>query len=97
MKKTKYYKIQAEAFIDYASKFKGKDLLELFNKWAESKDIWGVDKHRIWVKARESRHHKTYLINEGSREFYRMDEVLNILHKNDLLFIEQKINKQKKK
>ena len=97
MRKKEYYRIQAEAFKDYASKFNKTDLLELFNKWADSKDIWGIDKHKIWLKARKCRPIKTYIIKGDSKEYYRMNEVLDILHKSDLLFIEKKINKRKKK
>jgi len=53
MNKKEFYKIQAEAFKDYFNKFSDRDLLSVFNEWAESKDIHGVDKERIWKIVRE--------------------------------------------
>jgi len=48
MQKREFYKIQAEAFRDYSSKYSNRDLLSVFNEWAESKDIHGIDKQEIW-------------------------------------------------
>jgi len=48
MKKKEFYKIQAEAFRDYAKRIPDRDLLALFDEWAESKDICDVDKDGIW-------------------------------------------------
>lgn len=53
MKKKIFYKIQAEAFRDYADKNPNKDKLCLFNEWIESKDIYGIDKQKIWRKVRK--------------------------------------------
>ena len=47
----KFHKIQAEAFKNYASKFKMRhkgDLLSLFMIWVESKDFFEKDKLIIW-------------------------------------------------
>lgn len=55
MKKKEFYKIQAKTFKDYFNKFSDRDLLSVFEEWAESKDIYGMDKERIWkvVRARK--------------------------------------------
>ena len=43
-----FYKIQAKAFKDYFNKFSNRDILSVFNEWAESKDFVESDKKRIW-------------------------------------------------
>ncbi len=95
MDKRTYYEIQTEAFGDYAGKFPGQEnLLSLFNGWAISKNIYGIDRHRIWLKAREMRLRKTILIREGSEEQRRVSLVVDVLHKADLLFLEDLIDKR---
>lgn len=48
--KKKFYKEQASAFMDYATKFIDEDLESLFNKWAESKDFSDEQKEAILDK-----------------------------------------------
>jgi len=62
MSKKEFYKIQAEQFRSYASKFEIENLdglLFLFNAWAESKDFDESDKKGIWrfvkIKLRDAR------------------------------------------
>jgi len=98
MNKRKYYKIQAEAFMDYASKFSNKhDLLSLYNEWVVSKNLFGIDRHKIWLKVREMRPKKKIIVKEGSEEHRRVCKVVDILHRSDLLFLEKLINKRSKK
>lgn len=98
MDKRSYYKIQSEAFRDYAGKFPDKEnLLPLFNEWAISKNIYGIDRHQIWLKVRELRPKRTIVIKNGSEEHRRVSMVVDILHKEDLLFLEDLINKRTKK
>ena len=98
MDKRTYYKIQSEAFGDYVSKFPDKEnLLSLFNDWAISKNIYGIDRHQIWLKVRELRPRKTIVIKEGSEEHRRVSMIVDILHKEDLLFLEDLINKRARK
>ena len=80
----KAYVIQAEAFRDFASKFPDKNFLSIFDKWAESKDIFGIDKQEIWKIARTLKPKKCKVIQEGSSEFVRLSEVLNILFEADM-------------
>ena len=95
MDKRSFYKIQSEAFKDYASKFPNKEsLLSLFNKWAISKNIYGIDRHQIWLMVRELRPGKTIILKEDSEEYRRVQQVIDILHKEDLLFLESLINKK---
>ena len=53
MRKEQFYQIQADAFRNYAGKFAGKDLLQLFMSWAQSKDICPFDKEQIWKIVRK--------------------------------------------
>jgi len=48
MNKKLFYREQAEKFRDYLKKFPHRDLLSLFEEWAESKDFSEEDKQRIW-------------------------------------------------
>ena len=98
MDKKGFYKIQSEAFWDYASKSPDKEnFLSLFNAWAISKNIYGIDRHQIWLKVRESRPSKTIILKVDSEEYRRVRQVVDILHKEDLLFLENLINKSASK
>ena len=48
MDKKNIYREQAEKFGDFARKFPDRDLLSLFEKWAESKGFSDEHKHEIW-------------------------------------------------
>lgn len=47
MNKQPFYREQAEKFRDYAGKFPERELLSLFEEWAESKDFLDADKSEI--------------------------------------------------
>lgn len=91
------YKIQAEAFRDYAGKNPKKELFSLFNEWAESKDIYGEDRHEIWKIARKLQPFRTLTISENSEEFTRISAVLDILLQNDLARVNKMIERRGKK
>jgi|CXWL01.1.fsa_nt_gi hypothetical protein len=85
MDKRSFYKIQSEAFRDYATKFPNKsNLLSLFNEWAESKGIYGLDKQEIWRLARKLQPYSQHTINENSDDFVRIDSVLKIILDADM-------------
>ena len=48
MKRKEFYKIQADSFRDYSSKYSNREVLSVFNEWAESKDICCKDRQEIW-------------------------------------------------
>ena len=48
MDKKSFYREQAEKFRDYSSKFPDRDLLSLFEEWAESKDFSDEGKKEIY-------------------------------------------------
>ena len=96
MNKRQFYKEQAEKFRDYASKFPNGNLLSLFNEWAESKDIYGKDKHEIWRIARTIRPSESVVIKENSDEFVRIDSVLKILLEADLKRLDKLLEKREK-
>ncbi len=58
MNKQSFYKEQAEKFSDYADKNPSRDLLSLFDEWAESKDFSDEDKRKILKIIKESCHEK---------------------------------------
>ena len=98
MNKRQFYKIQADAFRDYAAKFPDKeDLLSLFDEWADSKDIFGVDKQSIWKLVRNFRPKKSLVIEEGGDAFLRLSEVLDILYQGDMKYLEKRMQEGKKK
>ena len=53
MDKESFYGEQAEKFRDYANKFPDRNLLSVFEEWAESKDFSDEDRQAIWEIARE--------------------------------------------
>lgn len=75
---------QAEAFRNYASKHPDKDLLHVFNEWADSKDLHGVDKEEIWKVARSIRKPEIRVISDQEEEFIRLHAVLEIILEADL-------------
>jgi len=83
VKKEEFYKIQAESFRSYADKFPDRELLSFFNEWAESKNIYGIDKQEIWKITRTLKPKKCKVIQEGCDEFVRLSEVLDILFEAD--------------
>jgi len=94
--KKEFFKEQAEKFRDYASKFPDRDLLSIFDEWAESKDIYGIDKYEIWRIARRFRLQKPILIKENSEEFVRLSVLLDILLQADMKYLNELIEKRKK-
>ena len=96
MDRKPFYKEQAEKFRDYANKNPDRDLLSLFDEWAESKDIYGKDKHEIWRIARKLQPIKVITIQENSEEFVRLSAVLDILLQNDLARLNKLIERKKK-
>ena len=97
MKKNEFYKIQAEAFRDYADKNPKRELFSLFNEWAESKDIYGIDRHEIWKIARKMQPSRTITIKENSEEYARVSAVLDILLQNDLARLNKMIERRRKR
>ncbi len=48
MDKTQFHKEQAEKFLDYMEKFHDRDVLSLFEQWAESKDFSEEDQRELF-------------------------------------------------
>jgi len=95
MDKKSFYKEQAEKFRDFADKNPERDLVSLFEEWAESKDIYGIDKHEIWRIARNIRPRQTRIIQEGSEEYVRLSAVLDFLLELDLASFNKLAEKKK--
>lgn len=95
MDRKSFYKEQAEKFRDFADKNPDKDLFSLFEEWAESKDIYGIDKHEIWGIARNFRPRPVKTIEEGTEEFVRLSAVLDFLLEIDLACFNKLAEKNK--
>lgn len=97
MEKKEFYKIQTEAFRGYADKNPEEELFSLFNEWAESKDIYDIDRHEIWKMVRKTLPLQTITIKENSEEFVRISAVLDILLQNDLARLNKMIERRRKR
>lgn len=95
MDKKSFYKEQAEKFRDFADKNPERDLFSLFEEWAESKDIYGIDRHEIWSIARNYRPRPVKIIEEGTEEFVRLSAVLDFLLELDLTSFNKLAEKKK--
>ena len=96
MQRREFYKIQAESFRDYANKYPKGDLLSVFEEWSESKDIYGVDKEKIWKIARKPNKKNIFVIKEDSEEFMRLSTVLEIVLQADMIYLNELLEKKKK-
>jgi hypothetical protein len=96
MGKIRYYKEQAKAFTDYASKFLEKDVVKVFNEWVASKDFSGKDREGIWRIVRKSFPIKEKIIKEGDEGYMRLSAVLEILYQNDLKRLKRLLEKMEK-
>jgi len=97
MNKKPFYREQARQFKGCFEKFPNGDLLSLFDEWAESKDIYGRDKHEIWRIARKLKPVQIITINENSEEFVRIDAVLDILLQAYVKRLDRVMEKRKTK
>ncbi len=95
--KRDFFKEQAAKFRDFADKNPNRELFSLFQEWAESKDIYGEDRHEIWRIARKMQPFRTATIKENSDEFVRISAVLEILLQNDLTRLNNLIERMKKR
>ncbi|MCX5698678.1 MAG: hypothetical protein NTX01_03145 [Candidatus Omnitrophica bacterium] len=84
MNKKNFYREQAEQFKGYFQKYPCGNLLSLFGKWCESKDIEGKDKHYIWKITRHFKPIEKKEIEKGSDEAVRIGELINVIFGADL-------------
>lgn len=55
MNRKPFYKEQAEKFRDFADKNPGRELLSLFEEWADSKEFSDKDKKAIYKEAKQKK------------------------------------------
>jgi hypothetical protein len=95
--KNEFYRIQAEAFKDYAQKYSDKEnLLSLYNKWVKSKDIFGVDRHQIWLRVRDINPGSTIIVKNGTDSHYRLTCFLDFIHKIDMANLQDILEKMER-
>jgi len=80
--------------LDYAGKYPNKNILELFNEWAFSKDFSACERQGIWLAVRRTRSPEPVFISENSDKFVRVDAVLKILFETDLRRLETLLETQ---
>jgi len=92
--KRAFYKEKFLLFKEYADRYPDKELFPFFNEWADSKEIYGIERHEIWRRARKLCPMKTITIVEGSEEDIRVRAVLDILLEADLARLNKLIEKR---
>jgi hypothetical protein len=92
--KRTFYKEKILLFRGYAEKHPERDLLELYNEWIAEDNIYGIDRHKIWQRARKLRQMEPIIIKEGSEESIRLQAVLDILLEADLKYLHELVEKK---
>src|SRR3989338_4377653 len=92
--KRAFYKEKFLLFKEYADRYLDKELFHLFNEWADSNEIYGIERHETWKMARNLGPIKTITIVEGSEEDIRIRVVLDILLEADLARLNKLIEKR---
>lgn len=92
--KKAFYKEKFLLFKEHACNYPDKELFPLFNEWADVNEIYGIERHEIWKRARKLMPIKTITIVEGSEEDIRVRAVLDILLEVDLARLNKLIEKR---
>jgi len=92
--KRTFYKEKFLLFKEYADRYPDKELFPLFNEWADSNEIYGIERHEIWRRARKLGPIKTITIVEGSEEWIRVQAALDILLEADLKGLHELMEKK---
>ena len=88
------YKEKFLLFKEYACSYPDTELFPLFNDWADANEIYGIERHEIWKRARKLMPIKTITIVEGSEEDIRVRAVLDILLEINLARLNKLIEKR---
>jgi len=88
------YKEKVALFKEHAEKHPERDLLELYDEWIAENSIYGIDRHKIWKRARKFRKMEPMIIKEGSEEWIRLKTVLDILLDADLKYLHELMEKK---
>lgn len=89
-----FCKEKASLFKKYSASYPDRGLFVLFNEWAETNDIYGIDRHEIWRRSRKLRKPEPIIIKEGSEEWIRLQAVLDILSEADLKYLHELMEKK---
>ena len=88
------YKEKVALFKEHAEKHPERDLLELYDEGIAENSIYGIDRHKIWKRARKFRKMEPMIIKEGSEEWIRLKAVLDILLDADLKYLHELMEKK---
>lgn len=94
MKKCNSLKLNLSLFKEHLSKNPSCDLLSLFDEWCSANNIFGIDKHELWKRARKLGKRDTLIIKETSEEDIRLKAVLDILLEADLKTLHKLLEKR---
>ena len=89
------YKEKVVSFRDYAQKYPDKELFPLFTEWADGIELFGIDRHEVWRRARKLRPPQPVVIREDSEEWVRIHAVLDIPLEADNIRLEKLLEKKK--
>jgi hypothetical protein len=92
-----FYKEKVSLFREYAREYPDKELFPLFTEWADRNELYGVNRHEVWRRARKLRPPKLLVIQENSEEWVRLHAVLDILLEADLARFNKLLEKREQK
>lgn len=92
-----FYKEKVSLFGDYAQKYPDKELFPLFTEWANGNELYGIERHEVWRRARRLRPPQVLVIKEDSEEWVRLHAVLDILLEADLACLNKLLEKREQK
>ena len=92
--KRAFYKEKIALFKEHAEKHLERDLLELYDEWIAENSIYGIDRHKIWKRARKFRKMEPMIIKESSEEWIRLKAVLDMLLDADLKYLHELMEKK---
>ena len=92
-----FYKEKVSLFREHALKYPDKELFPLFTEWADRNELYGVNRHEVWRRARRLRPPQVLMIKEESEEWVRLHAVLDILLEADLACFEKLLKGKNRK
>ena len=92
-----FYKEKVSLFREHARGYPDKELFPLFSEWADRNELYGVNRHEVWRRARRLRPPPALVIKEDSEEWVRLHAALDILLEADLARFDKLMEERKQK